>query len=88
MLRLVQLDRELRGAWVQDGLANPRPRGLIEGVQLVLRTNQDCRRVVQAKVPHGLTKLEHPLRGGLDSGKGIALGVHLQASLDDLLDSR
>ena len=83
----MQLDRELRRAWVKDGLTNPRPRGLIEGVQLVLRTNQDCRRIVQAKVPHSLAKLEHPLRGSVDSGKGIALGGYLQTSHDDLLDS-
>ena len=68
-----------------DRLANPRAWGLIEGVELLLRTNQDCRGVVQAEVPHGLTELKHPLRGGLEGGEGITLRGHLQSLFDDLL---
>ena len=69
-----------------ERLANPRPWGFIEGVKLLLCTNQDCRGVVQAKVPHSLAKLKHPLRGGLDSGESVTLRGHLQSLRDDLLD--
>ena len=70
-----------------DRLANPRTWGLIEGVELLLRTNQDRRGVVQAEVPHGLTELKHPLRGGLDGGENLTLRSDLQSLLDDFFYS-
>ena len=71
-----------------DRLANPRTWGLIEGEELLLRTNQDSGGVVQAEIPHGLAELKHPCCGSLDSGDNLALRGDLQPLLNGFRDSR
>ena len=85
MRRPAELDRELIGAGIEDRFTDPRAWGLIKGVELLLRTNQDRGGIVQAKVPHGLTELKHPLRGGLEGGENVTLRGDLQSLFDDLL---
>ena len=87
MHRPAELDRELVGTGIEGRFANPCAWGLVEGEELLLRSDEDRGRVVQAKVPHCLAKFKHPLRRSLDSGKGIALRGDLQTLLDGLLCS-
>ena len=83
MRRPAEFDRELIGAGVEDGFTNPCAWGLIEGEELLLRTDQDSGGVVKAEVPHDLAELKHPHRGSLDSGENLTLRSDLQSLLND-----
>ena len=85
MRRPAQFDRELTGAGIKDRFADPCAWGLIEGEELLLRTDQDSGGVVQAEVPHGLAEFKHPLRGGLEGGEDVTLRGDLQSLFDDFL---
>ena len=85
MRRPAEFDRELTGAGIEDRFTDPCAWGLIEGEELLLRTDQDSGGVVQAEIPHDLAELKHPLRGGLESGEDVTLRGDLQSLFDDFL---